>query len=427
VLLEVNDVRLVIARVSGLADESEWRKITQGHSVLAYVSDVQQFNAWYDALGDVLTVLFWDTEAANEVAHNIRLGMETFDVQPFQTVYATFDARDLPEAIQTRVGTVLIGGAFHGVLADLYFDQVAEFATTLSQRRRGQDRGYIGEVFATMLGATASWNGTGILMSGTGILSASPVVDRTLASELVVGILGRYFPPREARFAKHQFSRRLLAAKSCDPRARPLLEPLGFGLRSLAHRLKSDVLTRIPPKPSSEYDHVGWLLREAAARDDVRLAERVHLDVLECRTDYAHQRHSGSHEQRAANVANVFRARNVRGRRILLVDDIITSGSTVASAAKTLLEAGAAAVGILVLGYNQNQIHRLTDSVLPCPAEGCGGAMTLQLSRKSDAGFWGCTNWKTGCKKLMYFRNGLLALNALNSRDSIQTVPDIGF
>ena len=52
--------------------------------------------------------------------------------------------------------------------------------------------------------------------------------------------------------------------------------------------------------------------------------------------------------ERAANVAGAFVARRVSGRRVLLVDDILTSGATVASATGALLAAGAASVDVLV-------------------------------------------------------------------------------
>ena len=55
---------------------------------------------------------------------------------------------------------------------------------------------------------------------------------------------------------------------------------------------------------------------------------------------------------REANVRGAFRVPEiheiaVRGRRVLLVDDVYTTGATVGAAAKALLKAGASAVDVL--------------------------------------------------------------------------------
>ena len=58
-----------------------------------------------------------------------------------------------------------------------------------------------------------------------------------------------------------------------------------------------------------------------------------------------------SREQRAKNVQGAFRARpgaDVKGRRIALVDDVLTSGATANAAARALLRAGAAQVDFIV-------------------------------------------------------------------------------
>jgi ComF family protein len=57
---------------------------------------------------------------------------------------------------------------------------------------------------------------------------------------------------------------------------------------------------------------------------------------------------------RARNVQGAFKvpkaARiDVKGRRLVLVDDVLTSGATVDTCARTLLRAGAASVDVLVL------------------------------------------------------------------------------
>ncbi len=56
--------------------------------------------------------------------------------------------------------------------------------------------------------------------------------------------------------------------------------------------------------------------------------------------------------RRVANVRGAFRARShadLPGARVLLVDDIMTTGATANEAAKTLRRAGAAAIVIVVL------------------------------------------------------------------------------
>jgi ComF family protein len=59
-----------------------------------------------------------------------------------------------------------------------------------------------------------------------------------------------------------------------------------------------------------------------------------------------------SRAQRADNVQGAFRVpegiASVRGRRVLLVDDVLTTGATANAAARVLLRAGAAAVDLAV-------------------------------------------------------------------------------
>jgi ComF family protein len=52
---------------------------------------------------------------------------------------------------------------------------------------------------------------------------------------------------------------------------------------------------------------------------------------------------------RRQNVAKAFRARDVQGKRILLIDDVMTTGATAASCALALKQAGARRVALLTV------------------------------------------------------------------------------
>ena len=55
----------------------------------------------------------------------------------------------------------------------------------------------------------------------------------------------------------------------------------------------------------------------------------------------------GTAEKRRANISGVYRVTDpelIRGKRILLIDDIVTSGATLSECARTLIQGGAAEV-----------------------------------------------------------------------------------
>jgi len=58
-----------------------------------------------------------------------------------------------------------------------------------------------------------------------------------------------------------------------------------------------------------------------------------------------------SRQIRGAQMENVFQAQGcrIRGKRVLLIDDVMTTGSTVESASEAMLSAGAECVYIMVL------------------------------------------------------------------------------
>ena len=69
-----------------------------------------------------------------------------------------------------------------------------------------------------------------------------------------------------------------------------------------------------------------------------------------------------SAKARQKNVRSAFsvdqtRSGQIQGRHVVLIDDVITTGSTIAACSKTLLSAGAASVDVLTFAYAETSNH----------------------------------------------------------------------
>ena len=90
------------------------------------------------------------------------------------------------------------------------------------------------------------------------------------------------------------------------------------------------------------------LLAQAIARQTARPAL---VDALE-RTRATDSQGHMNKQERAANVAKAFALRKgvtIEGKKIVLIDDVLTSGATISECAATLLKAGAARVDVVTL------------------------------------------------------------------------------
>lgn len=119
----------------------------------------------------------------------------------------------------------------------------------------------------------------------------------------------------------------------------------GFIANCIEENLKGryDIISWVPLSSKRlkkrGYDQAMLLAMSAALKlDDVA------VELLHKHTEVPAQSGVGSSEKRRANISGVYSVADedlVRGRRILLIDDIVTTGATLSECAKTLKYSGA--------------------------------------------------------------------------------------
>jgi predicted amidophosphoribosyltransferase len=411
--IEVSDFKGLIVNLNSFnpSTDHHWYEISKLVPILFICDDDERIFSLNSSLQD--SVIFMKSKMGKFFYQLsiIREAMKKLGLQPYEVAFVSADPQEMEIILQEPIGSVLvnssieIGYEFIGHLPDFIVGNIAEIIDICNGKRKG----FFAEVNSTLIRNRP--------LSTTGQVLFSSLNSSSYQFKLIS--MGRYYGPNHHRHNLHQFSLRLLKSKNDDsqlPTLSGLFSPIVDYINE--KMAKVDGITRVPPRPNQR-DRLNSIVEVTCAKDKYT----NHSHSLICVEPYPSQKGLNS-EARMLNVQNKFRALNdIYGKHIVLLDDIITTGSTTSECALTLIRAGAKEVTIVVFGVNQKEpiFNFRQNNILPCPDEQCDGFMKLKLRNDGSSAFYGCTNFReTSCKQSMHFLDGWQAINKLNKIEEIE-------
>lgn len=194
--------------------------------------------------------------------------------------------------------------------------------------------------------------------------------------------LGRYFTPEDVeRHPHHPLSRLVLEAKDVPAAAKRAGAVFAELAAHPSWRVSGpEIVTSVPPRPDQTYDRFGSVRAAVAESLDCHDEELLGMEFAV--DDYKAMDHSS---RRAANEGRFRPKRRLNGERILLIDDVVTSGSQGASCQAALMIAGAGSVEIASLSAAQDRLPEA------CPR--CGSNLRIRTNSHTGEQFIGCSGF----------------------------------
>lgn len=336
--------------------------------------------------------------------------LSVLDVHSYEAALLSHSCENLNRIQQLPVATIEYSNDVMkyervGQLSDFQISSIDELNTII----RDENCGYYSEVASLYgKGTRAAWQSANVVV----------VEQDHLGYKCTIVAGGRYFNTNDVRNPFHQLSQRILKNKRIETRQDAIFTAVYQTLLNYINNNveKVDGITRIPPRPTHD-DRFVEIVRSLSKPNS--LYENCSKNLV-CIKDYPSQK--GLNEsQRQANIAGAFKSSgDIYGKHIVLIDDIISTRSTVFEAVKTLYENGAGRVTVLVLAINQltNNIRSHYFTPLSCT---CGGKFRLRFNGRDNSAFFGCSGYPR-CRNSLDYSAGI---RRHNEENDVASIPDV--
>lgn len=207
--------------------------------------------------------------------------------------------------------------------------------------------------------------------------------------KVVLFCLGRYYGSKTYMNQLHPFSRIVYMNKNKNSKAYRKYDMDFAEVLSLviSEFLKdySDCICNVPVKPNciNRFDKIIDKIANDNALENIS-------DKFITVKDYAEQKGLSALD-RSKNVEGAFSFEGtLNGKRVVLIDDVITTGNTLRECVKELKAKGAEAIYIVVLGINQRGIAYFSAKQPVVECDNCNSKMGLYVNSREKKLFYSC-------------------------------------
>lgn len=245
----------------------------------------------------------------------------------------------------------------------------------------GKHRGYISEA-AAVKRAYQIEHPVGVITITSKIRS----VDMRYEYSLVSG--GRYFKTGDQRSKTNYIGAMVLKNKNCSVYQGDFYDIFQFLLKN-GIKTTFNGITRVPPKiDDKKWDRFNKIVSNLCEKFECI----NYSDSLEALPEIASQKTLSTAERWENAKGKFVFSQNVKGKHIVLIDDVITSGATTLSCADSIMDCDARQVTIVTILINQYSDARLNSSFVT-PNCSCGGEFLLRANTRNGSFFYGCSRY----------------------------------
>lgn len=307
-----------------------------------------------------------------------------------QVAYISKNIRFIENALCFISGTIWIKQECFtyqnaGIYPDLVYDSLSELST-------GLQKGTVGNYGEVRISPDAS------IKRGYCV----PVIFEVDGERVPIFALGRYFGYSHYMNQLHPYSTAIFWNKKQSSKAYGVFnEQFAVLLSRLVGHVKNtvgvDCVCHVPVRPGKD-NRFKEMIDIIANNNQV---ENI-SEYFVCIKDYETQK-SLTEVERQENIRDVFNFNgDLQGKNVILIDDIMTTGATVAECVRSLKRVGAEDVVVIVLAINQigRGYWSFNQPGVMCPA--CGKKMHLMVNSNNKSFFYSCYD----CRNTMGYEAG---------------------